>query len=79
MRGFGVDRRLQMVGEEERSGMPPERLQQEVDRRTAQARYWSVALPVKLVLLLGGAVLLSRQAQKRRFLATIQARGSANP
>jgi hypothetical protein len=78
MRGFGVDRRLQMVGEEERAGLPPERLQQEVDRRTSQVRYWAVALPVKLLLLIGAVVLLSRQAQKRRFLAGVQARGGAS-
>ncbi|MDA0374061.1 MAG: GldG family protein [Planctomycetota bacterium] len=79
MRGFGVDRRLQMVDEEDRAGMPPERLQQEVDRRTARVRYWAVALPVKLLLLLGAGVLFARHAQKRRFLAAVQSRGSANP
>jgi hypothetical protein len=73
LRGFGVDRRLKIVDEAERESIAPERLQQEIDRRTGRIRFWVVALPVAVLLGAGLVVMGLRYSRKRRFLVRTEA------
>lgn len=72
-RGGGVDRRLHVIEPTELQAIPPERLQQEIDRRTSRIRVLNVVVPVSLLIGVGFVVLMSRWASKRKFVTETEA------